>query len=113
MSQADALRGMDAAIFDAMESAGHASRGVHTPKGGGQATPVRFYLDNPEQDQLGGSPNAGGVVSTVMQLSVFREDLPEPHVGDRIIEDETSTAYELANKEREDASLSVWRVRRG
>lgn len=113
MSQLDALRGMDAAIFSTMESAGIGSRGMFTPKAGGIAIPVRFYLDSPEQEQLGGGANAGGVVSTVTQLSVFREDVPEARVGDRVIEDETGTAYELANKEREDASLSVWRVRRG
>jgi hypothetical protein len=103
---------MDAAIFNAMESAGVVSRGTHTPKAGGQATPVRFYLDNPEQDQLGGEANSGGVVSTVNQVSIFRSDVESPKQGDRIAE-ESGTTYDLTNRVREDASLSIWRARRG
>lgn len=117
MGQADALRSMDAAIFTTMESAGFASRGHYTAKGSAIATPVRFYLDNPEQDQIGGATNAGGAVKQVTQLSLFLSDVPDPRVGDLIVEElaggVAGDTFELANKTGQDASLSIWRARRG
>ena len=116
MGQIEALRDVDATIFDVMESAGLASRGNFIPAGGGVWVPVRYYLDNPEQEQLGGAPHTGGVVKQVEQISIFRADVADPQVGDKVVEllgdDAPGTTYVLASKTGQDASLSIWRARR-